>query len=304
MKNLVTGAAAAAVLAVGLSACTNASTDSGATNKVDVPDASEKVTVETNEAAAALVPADIASKGTISVAMDASYPPFQMFADDNKTIIGFDAEFATAVGERLGLKVELVNAGFDSILPGLSAGRYDMAESSFSVTPERQKTVDFVDYLQGGAGIAVTPGNPKKLSMDPLVLCGHKIAAQKGTTQAIEQLPAIATMCTDAGKPAVEPELFPSQNDAILALNSGRVDGMMADSTAVSYQGALSGGKFELAPGDIYEARPTGIALPKGSPLKAAVSAAVKSLYDDGTVTKLTAKWDIPDSNLSPTPGA
>jgi polar amino acid transport system substrate-binding protein len=111
-------------------------------------------------------------------------------------------------------------------------------------------------------------------------------------------------MCTDAGKPAVEPELFPSQNDAILALNSGRVDGMMADSTAVSYQGALSGGKFELAPGDIYEARPTGIALPKGSPLKAAVSAAVKSLYDDGTVTKLTAKWDIPDSNLSPTPGA
>ena len=304
MKNLVTGAAVAAVLAVGLSACTNASTDSGAASKVDVPDASEKVAVETNEAAAALVPADVKSKGTISVAMDASYPPFQMFADDNKTIIGFDAEFATAVGERLGLKVELVNAGFDSILPGLAAGRYDMAESSFSVTPDRQKTVDFVDYLQGGAGIAVTPGNPKNLSMDPMVLCGHKIAAQKGTTQAIEQLPNIAKMCTDAGKPAVEPELFPSQNDAILALNSGRVDGMMADSTAVSYQGALSGGKFELAPGDIYEARPTGIALPKGSPLKAAVSAAMKSLYDDGTVNKLTAKWDIPDSNLSPTPGA
>ena len=304
MKQLLTGAATAAVLAVGLSACTNASTDAGAHSKVKVPDATEKVAVNIDDAAAKLVPADVASKGTISVAMDASYPPFQMFADDNKTIIGFDAEFASAVGERLGLKVQLVNAGFDSILPGLAAGRYDLAESSFSVTPERQKTVDFVDYLQGGAGIAVTPGNPKKLSMDPMVLCGHKIAAQKGTTQAIEQLPNIVKMCTDAGKPAVQPELFPSQNDAILALNSGRVDGMMADSTAVSYQGALSGGKFELAPGDIYEARPTGIALPKGSALKAAVSAAVKSLYDDGTVKKLTAKWDIPDSNLSNTPGA
>lgn len=304
MKNLLTGTAAAVVLAAGLSACTNASTAPAAKSKVDVPDASETVAVETDQAAAALVPADIASRGTISVAMDASYPPFQMFAEDNKTIIGFDAEFATAVGQKLGLEVELVNAGFDTILTGLAAGRYDMAESSFSVTPERQKVVDFVEYLQGGAGIAVVPGNPKNLSMDPMVLCGHKIAAQKGTTQAIEQLPAIADQCTDAGKPAVEPELFPSQNDAILALNSGRVDGMMADSTAVSYQGALSGGKFELAPGDIYESRPTGIALPKDSGLKAAVAAAVKALYADGTVDELTAKWNIPDTNLAPNPGS
>ncbi|WP_418060267.1 ABC transporter substrate-binding protein [Pimelobacter simplex] len=304
MKHLLTGTAVAALLAVGLSACTNASTDPGATGGVDVPDASDQVDVATDQAAADLLPADIAKTGTIKVAMDASYPPFEMFAPDNKTIVGFDADFATAVAQKLGLKVELVNAGFDTILTGLAAGRYDLAESSFSITPERQQVVDFVTYLQGGAGIAVRPGNPEDLSMDPMVLCGHKIAAQKGTTQAIEQLPAIRQQCIDAGKEPVEPELFPSQNDAILALNSGRVDGMMADSTAISYQGALAGGKFELAPGDIYESRPTGIALPKDSPLRAAVAAAVTSLYDDGTVATLTKKWNIPDTNLAPNPGS
>jgi polar amino acid transport system substrate-binding protein len=264
----------------------------------------ETVAVGVDKAVAELVPAEFQDKGSITVAMDASYPPFQFFADDNKTIIGFDADFATAIGERMGLDVKLQNVGFDTILTGIQAGRYDMAESSFTITEERSQIVDFVEYLQGGAGIAVKQGNPLDLAMDPATLCGHKIAAQKGTTQAIEQLPALAKQCEQSGAEKLTPVLFPSQNDAVLALTSGRVDGMMADSTAVSYQSKLAGGKFELAPGDIYQAKPTGIALGKGSPLEAAVAAAVKSLYADGTVEKLAAKWSIPETNYTTNPGA
>ena len=301
MKFLLT-LAAGATLASALTACTTASET--ATDLPGPAASSSAVTaVATDPAVAALVPAKYKSTGAVSVAMDASYPPFELFANDNKTIIGFDAEFATAVAEKMGLKAKLVNVGFDTILTGLQAGRYDLAESSFSVTPERQKVVDFVDYLQGGAGIAVQPGNPKNLAMDPMVLCGHSIAAQKGTTQAIAELPEISQQCTTAGEPAVDAQLFPSQNDAILALASGRVEGMMADSTAISYQGELSGGKFVLAPGDIYQAAPTGIALQKASSLRPAVSAAVKALYADGTIQKLATKWNIPASNLSKTPG-
>lgn len=291
---------AAAALATSLAACTDASQSTAGSATSGGPTATA---VKADASVTTLVPDAYRTKGSVTVAMDASYPPFEMFAEDNKTIVGFDADFATAVAETMGLKATLVNVGFDTILTGLAAGRYDLAESSFSVTPERAKVVDFVDYLRGGAGIAVTPGNPKHLAMDPMTLCGHAIAAQKGTTQAIEQLPGIAKQCTGAGKQAVQPELFPSQNDAILALASGRVDGVMADSTAISYQGKLSGGKFELAPGDIYEPRPTAIALRKGSDLKPAVSAAVKALYADGTVKRLAEKWSIPTTNLSDTPG-
>ena len=302
MKQLLT-LAVAATLASSLTACTYAS-EHMADGLPDTGSAHHALTVSSVADIAALVPAHYRSAGTVTVAMDASYPPFEMFANDNKTIVGFDADFASAVAAKMGLKAKLVNVGFDTILTGLAAGRYDLAESSFSVTPERQKVVDFVDYLQGGAGIAVRPGNPEHLAMDPMVLCGHSIAAQKGTTQAIAELPQIVQKCADAGKAPVDAQLFPSQNDAILALASGRVDGMMADSTAVSYQGKLSGGKFELAPGAIYEASPTAIALQKGSTLRPAVSAAVRSLYADGTVAKLAAKWNIPTSNLSKTPGA
>ena len=300
MNRLYPTALAALVLAAGLSSCGSSTADSaGAARRPHHPEA-----LSGDPAVKALVPAAAAKKGTLTVAMDASYPPFQFFADDNKTIIGFDADFASAVAERMGLKADIKNVGFDTILTGIQAGRYDLAESSFSVTPEREKIVDFVEYLQGGAGVAVKPGNPQKLSMDPAVLCGHRIAAQKGTTQAIEQLPAFAKKCEESGAATLTPVLFPSQNDAVLALTSGRVDGMLADSTAVSYQGKLSQGKFELAPGDIYEARPTGIALAKGSSLEEAVAAAVKSLYADGTVKKLAAKWSIPASNFTAHPGA
>jgi polar amino acid transport system substrate-binding protein len=300
MNRLYPSSLAALVLALGITGCTS----SGAGTDASDLRPKEKVEVGVAAAAAELVPAELKKKGSITVAMDASYPPFQFFADDNKTIIGFDADFATAVGERMGLDVKIQNVGFDTILTGIQGGRYDMAESSFSVTEEREEIVDFVEYLQGGAGIAVTEGNPLDLAMDPARLCGHRIAAQKGTTQAILQLPAIAKQCEKDGAGTLTPVLFPSQNDAVLALTSGRVDAMMADSTAIAYQSKLAGGKFELAPGDVYQARPTGIALAKSSPLAPAVAAAVQSLYEDGTVEKIAEKWSVPESNYSTNPGA
>jgi len=248
---------------------------------------------------AALVPASV--KGhTISVAMDASYPPFESFASDRTTIVGFDADLATAILARMGLKAQLVNVGFDAILTGLASGRYDMADSAFSVTPEREKVVDFVDYLQGGSGLAVKSGNPLHLSMDPLALCGRNIAAQKGTLQAMTQLPEITKTCTGAGKPAVAVQLFPSENDTNLALASGRVDAVMSGATGIASQSKLSGGQIELAPGGLYDPAVMGIALPKGSPLTKAVSASLASLYADGTVKTLAEKWNIPASNLLP----
>ena len=65
-----------------------------------------------------------------------------------------------------GLEVEHVPATFDTILPGLASGKYDLGMSTFSVTEERRKVVDFVPYLQGGTGLAVAPGNPQGLSVD------------------------------------------------------------------------------------------------------------------------------------------
>ncbi len=277
------------VAAISLSACTSASKDGGTSTAP-----ATKATQDNN--AASLVPADVKSKGTYTVAMDASYAPFEYFGSDNKTIIGFDADLSTAIAGKLGLQPKLVNAGFDTILPGLAAKKYDAGTSAFSVTPERVKTVSFVPYLAAGTGIAVAPGNPKKLKMDPMVLCGNTIAAQKGSVQGIQQLPDISKSCSGAGKQSVTIRLFPSQNEANLAVTSGRAEAVMADSVSLSYQAKQSGGKFELAPGGEYKPADIGVALPKGSTLEPAIAAAVKVLVSDGTIPKLMKKWAIPAS--------
>lgn len=74
--------------------------------------------------------------------MDASYAPFEYFDKDNTTIIGFDADLSKALAAKMGLTAVDVNAGFDTILAGLSSGKHDLGMSAFSVTPERAQTVD------------------------------------------------------------------------------------------------------------------------------------------------------------------
>jgi polar amino acid transport system substrate-binding protein len=244
--------------------------------------------------AAIEVPDAVKSKGSISFAMDASYPPFESFDTDNKTIIGFDADLSDAIAAKLGVKAEHVNAGFDSILVGLAASKFDIGMSAFSVTPERAKSVDFVVYLSGGSGIDVQTGNPMKLSMDPKSLCGHKISAQKGSVQALDYLPKFSSDCVAAGSGKIDIQLYPSQTDANLAVTSGRADAVMGDSVSMAAQAKGSNGLLELAPGDDYDPSQIGLATVKGSPLVEATSQALAQLKEDGTVAKLLAKWDIP----------
>ena len=143
-------------------------------------------------------------------------------------MVGLDADLAKALGQVLGLKVNMVNATFDTIIPGLVSGKYDLGMSSFTDTKARQKTVDFVTYFVAGTSFYVkSSGGPNITSLADL--CGHKVAVEKGTTQQADAQ-AQAAKCKSAGKPAVTVEIFNDQNAVNLALSSGRADVAMADS--------------------------------------------------------------------------
>ena len=108
--------------------------------------------IQADQAIAAAVPADIKSQGTLIVAADATYPPDEYIAEDGKTMIGMDPDLAKAIAQIMGLKAEMQNITFDSIIPGLAAGKYDLGMSSFTDTKEREQTVDFVTYLNAVRG--------------------------------------------------------------------------------------------------------------------------------------------------------
>jgi polar amino acid transport system substrate-binding protein len=290
--------AGSVLLALSLSACTNASQATPEPAGSAAPAGAGAESVAVNEAARDLLPEEIRAAGTLRVASDPTYAPFEYYDTDNKTMIGYDVDFSDAVGAALGLQVEHVPATFDTILPGLASGKYDMAMSAFSVTPEREKIVDFVKYLDGGSGVAVVPGNPKNISMDPMSMCGKKIAGQKGSIQSMDYLPKFSKECVDAGKEPINIQNFPGQTDANLALTSGRVDAVVADSISLAYQGKEAGGQFELAAGEDYDPTPTGIAISQDAGLQEAVTEAARGILDSDYYQEIGEKWGMPDSVL------
>jgi polar amino acid transport system substrate-binding protein len=243
-----------------------------------------------NAAVAKLVPGSIKSKGTLTVAADASYAPNEFIGPDGKTVIGMDADLSKALGAQMGLKVNVVNQTFDSIIPGLASGKYDVGASSFTDTKEREKTVDFVDYFQAGTSFFTKASGGTAVS-GLSGLCGKTVSVEKGTTEQTDAA-GQGAKCKSAGKPNVTVLAFTDQNGANLALSSGRAQLSMADSPVAAYQVKKSNGQFKIT-GQTYGTAPYGLAVPKHSGLAPAVLAAVKAVIADGSYMKILDQWGV-----------
>ena len=276
--------------------CGSSNDDNGTTGTTAASQeltATPGINVAKDPAIASAAASAVAQSGTLSVASDATYPPMEFFAkDNNTTVIGADADISKALGQIMGLTPKVQNTPFDSILPGLTAGKYDLGISSFTDTLDRQKTNDFVTYMQAGTAFyASTSSNltPKALTD----LCGHSVAVEKGTTQQ-EDAEAQAKKCQ------VDVQVYPDQNGANLAISSGRAELGMADSPVAAYIVEQSGGQFKLGlVGDAYGVAPYGIAMKKGSALAQPVLDAVKALYADGTMQKILSYWKLPNAAIT-----
>jgi polar amino acid transport system substrate-binding protein len=262
----------------------SSSSTSSSTTTTQAPASAE------NSAIAAEVPAAIKSKGTLNIATEAQYAPNEFIASDGHTIIGMDPDLMKALGEVMGLKVNMVNANFETIIPGLAAGRYDLGASSFTDTKEREKTVDFVDYYKAGISFyAKTGSNPGVSTVADL--CGKTVAVEKGTVE-LEESESQGKKCAKAGKKSVTVLSFPGQNAVNLAVSSGRAELGMADSPVVAYQIKQSNGQFSLI-GKSYAFAPYGIAIPKTTGMTKPILAALKVLIANGSYLKILEKWGI-----------
>ncbi|MDQ8046488.1 MAG: ABC transporter substrate-binding protein [Solirubrobacteraceae bacterium] len=264
-------------LTVGFAACGSSSDDSSSSSSTATPAA-------TSGGTTIAVPDSVKSKGTLTIAADASYAPNEFIKPGNNEVVGMDADLGKAIGAKLGLTVKIQNATFDAIIPGIASGKYDLGMSSFTDTKEREKTVDFVTYFSAGTSFYV------KASGGPAIntiadLCNHKVAVESGTTQA-DDAKAQSKKCK------VTVLVYPDQTAANLALNSGRADVGMADSPVAAYAVKQSAGTFKLV-GQEYGTAPYGIAIKKGSDLVKPVEDAVTSLIADGTYKKILDTWGV-----------
>ncbi|NUR90466.1 MAG: ABC transporter substrate-binding protein [Nonomuraea sp.] len=289
MRSTSIGAGALALIAAAtLTACGGGGTTSA--SQSSAPAASPENSL------AAQVPDAIKSDGKLLIGSDASYPPNESVDPATQKIVGWDVDLGNAVAQKLGLTAEFQNAGFDTIIPGIQSGKYEMGISSFTDNKEREKVVDFVTYYSAGTSWATLKGNPKQVN--PEDACGKNIGVQQGTVQ-VDDINARSKKCEDAGKPKINVVVRKQQTEVNADLVSGKIDGMLADSPIVGYAVKQTGDKLEIM-GQAYDTAPYGFAVGKNSgTMKDAVLGALKALMADGTYKQILDKYGVADGAIT-----
>lgn len=270
-------------LALGLAAC-GSSDDSTSGTKTT------KASQSADNSLASKVPAAFSKDGKLTVGVDSTYAPSEFVGEDGKTVEGFDVDVFDAVAQKLGLKTEYVKAPFDSIITGVTSGKFEIGVSSFTINAEREGQANMVSYFNAGTQWATKKGNPTTITPD--TACGHKVAVQKATVQ-VDDLTARSKKCTSAGQKGITIDQYVGQDQATSSVVSGKDDAMLADSPVGAYAVKKAGGQLELL-GDVYDAAPYGYVIAKTQAAFAdVVSKAVQGLIDDGSYGKILTKWGV-----------
>lgn len=156
---------------------------------------------------------------TIRMAVDVPYEPFE-YQDSDGNLTGFEIELGEAVCEEMELDCEWVIQGWDGIIPGLLASRYDVIFSSMSITPDRAQQVLFSEpYYTTPSGWFVRSGadiNPD----DPASLAGLRVGVQRGTIQ-----DDYVTDYLDG----IDVRRYSTADDLVLDLEGDRLDAVFLD---------------------------------------------------------------------------
>lgn len=237
-----------------------------------------------------IAPPAIAQAGQLTVCSDISAPPLEYF-DSSHNPQGSDIEIGNAIGAKLGLKVIWRQTAFSSIVPTLQAGHCDAIISQLFIKPARLLIVDMVPYMNSGESIVTTTANPKKVTGLDESLCGLRVSTVTATTAATSVADQ-STKCVAAGKKPISTLVFTSDTDALHQLALDRSDAYATTSETAAYYMLQQANTYAFA-GAQFGKITAGIAVQKGSALKASVEKALGEIKADGSYAKILAKYGL-----------
>ncbi|MGO4573648.1 ABC transporter substrate-binding protein [Microvirga sp. 2TAF3] len=251
----------------------------------------------------AKLPKEILTAGEMISVNSGSFPPYEIVSD-TRTMTGASSDLTDALGQLLGVKIHHESvSGLSSILSGIKSGRYQFAMGPIGDFADREKSNDFVDWVQEYVVFAVQNGNPKGIK-GLSDTCGLRIAVQSGGS-AEKVIKQQANVCAETGKPALEVQSFPDQPTSILAVRSKRSDAFFSSQAPLTYFVQQSNGQLELAGvgqangfDDLFQ----GAVVPKDSPLGPVLLEGLQKLYENGTYAAIMKKWGL-ENNILKTPG-
>lgn len=284
-SRVVVGLATTIVAGLALSSCSSGATTPEAS---ETPSSNATASIDVVPAAAELLPETMKKSGVLRVAIPTNEPPTQFYREGTKEMTGLNPDIASLVADALGLKLEVVVSNFDSIIPGLSANRFDMTVSSMTPTEERMEALDFVEYVDMGSALVVPKGNPGKVDFD--ALCGKRVAVLTGSYQLTVQIPGLNETCEKSGAKALEIQQFQDTRQAISSLVSNRSDVVYADGPILSYA-ALQNPDIEVAAEN--DVAPVAIGVPKDSGMVEPVEAAMIEIVDTPEYLKVLKAYGL-----------
>ena len=238
-------------------------------------------------AIAATVPKDIRATGRLVIGVNVPYAPNE-FKNSDGQIVGFDVDVMNAMAKTLGLAPDYRETAFESIIPSVQGGQFNVGMSSLTDTAERQSTVDFVTYFQAGTLWAQRPGKP----VDPDAACGRRVGVVTASIQETKELPTKSDACVAAGLAPIDTVVYQRQDDLTHALIAGEVDAMTADSPVTGFAIKLSAGELEPA-GAVFDSAPYGWPVAKGSPLAQSLRKALEHLMQSGEYRTIATMWGV-----------
>ena len=287
-RNIFLLASTALAFSVVLAGCSSGSSSSASSAPATTP-ASTATGSQYNAVLHDSLPADIIKKGSLTLATDPTDPPLEFYNDSNQ-LIGAEVDMAAAIGQVLGVKVQLVPAKFDAIIPGIQAGRYDASVSGFADRAGRQKIVDFVDYFTSSRAYLFETG--KQTGLETATnLCGKSVAVAKGTTMA-DSIVTQAADCLKTGKAKINAQIYPDQNACVLAVQSGRAQLTILSDHVAFWIAKTSKGVLDVALRPDQGQDINGIAVKKGG-LVTPIQKAIQQLMDGGTFVQIYTKWNL-----------
>lgn len=254
------------------------------------------------EGAADLLPKKYRDAGVINLVTDAKYPPFQ-YIDESGKMVGFEVDLWNAIAERLKVKMNVTSVSFDSMIPGVQSGRWDVSMEGITDNAERQAVVSFVDYGYTTSSAYVLETKGADIN-DHLALCGLKGAAQSGTEWVGMITAELATACTAAGKPAPTVSEFGTSDATLLSVYSGRTDFVLTSAASAQEIQKAAPKPVKVVPMPILPRKPSGIAFRKNEEdLGKALLAALKEVRADGTYDKIYSSWSVDPMKMEHEPG-
>lgn len=245
--------------------------------------------IKINQQAHNALPKSIQDSGVLRVGAVANEPPF-IFVKNGK-LQGLDIDMMGGLAKALGVKIQLYRTSFEGMIPGLKANRFDVIMGDLTDTTEREKAVDFVNYIQRAQTILVRKGEKHNFSkiMD---LCGYTVAGAKGGLSVVI-MQQLSDICLKHGLKPVSVQSYPSDAEVFLSLNTGRSDALPMPYATAAYFVEQNPEQYQLTDDMFYKGY-KGAAILKNQPkLLTALKEGFQTVISDPAYNNILDYWKL-----------